>query len=75
MSLPVKPRSSKYPSRVWERKLGRVEDRREEVGYIWNVAVERQLLVDQPFQLLMKMQRSVLELNFERFSSLSRSCD
>lgn len=75
MSLPVEPRSSKYPSRVWGRKLGRVEDRREEVGHIWNVAVGRQLLGDQPFLLSMKMQRSGVELNFERFSSLSRSCD
>lgn len=35
MSLPVEPKSSKYPSRVWGRKLGREEERRGEAGHIW----------------------------------------
>lgn len=41
VSLPVEPRSSKYLSKVWGRTLGRVEDRREEVGHGQSVAVGR----------------------------------
>lgn len=39
MDLPVEPKPSKYLSRVSGRRLGRMEDRKEEVGSRQNVAV------------------------------------
>jgi len=39
VDLPVEPKSSKYLSRVSERRLGRMEDRKEEGGSHQNVAV------------------------------------